>query len=183
MKKLVTLLLFFSLVCIFMSSCKGKEEPPKSFSDMTLEEILAAIYQKGGYSEGLTNLIEAPVPDPDSMDFSNYLVTTEIDEDNCEYFLGKSDIEFKRAIASEASISPTTYSLCLIKANEGQDVDALAKTIRENADPMKWVCTGLPDDAVYVDTIGDIVILIMSASDGEALLSAFHSIAQPPAET
>lgn len=177
MKKLAVLMIFLIVLSLLLISCRSEEEAPKTFSEMTLEEILAAIYQKGGYSKQLTELIEAPVPEPDSMDFSNYLVTTEIDEDNCEYFLGKSDVAFQRAIASEASICPTTYSLCLIRANEGQDVDALAQAIRESADPMKWVCTGLPDDAVYVAAEEDVVILVMSASDGEALLSAFHSIA------
>jgi len=48
---------------------------------------------------------------------------------------------------------------------------------------MKWVCTGVSPDHVYVDHIGDIVILIMSGTDGEALLEAFHSLAKDSAET
>ena len=108
MKKLAVLMIFLIVLSLLLISCRSEEEAPKTFSEMTLEEILAAIYQKGGYSKQLTELIEAPVPEPDSMDFSNYLVTTEIDEDNREYFLGKSDVAFQRAIASEASICPTT---------------------------------------------------------------------------
>ncbi len=183
MKKCAVLLFFLLFLSAFLLSCGSEKEPPKAFTEMTLEEILSAIYQKGGYSKQLTELIEAPVPAPDSMDFSTYLVTTEIDADNCEYFLGSTEIEFERAIASEANISPTTYSLCLIQAKEGQDVNALASAVRKNANPMKWICTGLPGDAVYVDKAGDIVILIMSATDGDALLEAFRSLAESPNET
>lgn len=177
MKKMFAIVLVLSLTALLFTSCETKEGPAKAFSDMSLEEILSAVYQNGSYSKNLTALINAPVPDPDSFSFDNYLVTTEINSSNCEYFLGKSDIEFERAIASEASMNPTTYSLCLIQAKPEQDVDALAETIRKNADPMKWVCTGLPEDNVYVDIAGNIVILVMSATDGEALLSAFRSIA------
>lgn len=184
MKKLTAILLILSLsVTFLLASCGKKDEGNKFLPEMTLEEILTAIYQKGGYSKSLTSLIEAPVPDPDSPDFTNYLITTEIGGDNCAYFLGKADIEFERAIASEASAGPTTYSLCLVKAKEGQDAEALADAIRKNADPMKWVCTGLSPDQVYVERIGDIVILIMSGTDGEALRDAFRSLAQDAANS
>lgn len=181
MKKLIAMLLILSTLVILFASCGKEEQKGKALSEMPLEDILAAIYDKGGYSKMLTSLIEAPVPKED--EFTNYLVTTEITDKNCAYFLGKSDIEFERAIASEANLNPTTYSLCLVKAKEGQDVEALADTIKKNADPMKWVCTGVSPDHVYVDHIGDIVILIMSGTDGEALLEAFHSLAKDSAET
>lgn len=183
MKKLIAILLILSSFVMLFASCGKEDEKSKAFSEMPLEDILAAIYKKGGYSKMLTSLIEAPVPDPDSFDFTNYLVTTEIGDDNCTYFLGKADIEFERAIASEASMNPTTYSLCLVKAKEGQDVEALANTIKKNADPAKWICTGVSPDHVYVDHIGDIVILIMSDTDGEALLEAFRSLARDSTET
>lgn len=139
MKKLIAMLLILSTLAILFASCGKEEQKGKALSEMPLEDILAAIYDKGGYGKMLTSLIEAPVPKED--EFTNYLVTTEITDNNCAYFLGKSDIEFERAIASEANLNPTTYSLCLVKAKEGQDVEALADTIKKNADPMKWVCT------------------------------------------
>ena len=176
MKKLIAILLILSSLAMLFAACGKEDEKNKALSELTLEDILAAIYDKGGYGKMLTSLIEAPVPEED--DFTNYLVTTEITDSNCAYFLGKADIEFERAIASEASLNPTTYSLCLVKAKEGQDVEALADTIKKNADPMKWVCTGVSPDHVYVEHIGDIVILIMSGTDGEALLEAFRSLAR-----
>ena len=181
MKKLIAILLILSSFTLLFAACGKEDEKNKAFSEMALEDILSAIYKKGGYSKMLTTLIETPVPEED--DFTNYLVTSEITDNNCAYFLGKADIEFERAIASEANINPTTYSLCLVKAKEGQDVETLANTIKKNADPMKWVCTGISPDHVYVDHIGDIVILIMSDTDGEALLEAFRSLARDSAET
>ena len=62
MKKLAVLMIFLIVLSLLLISCRSEEEAPKTFSEMTLEEILAAIYQKGGYSKQLTELIEAPVP-------------------------------------------------------------------------------------------------------------------------
>lgn len=180
MKKLTCLFLILSIMTAVFLSCGKTPKASPAFSDMTLEEILAAIYEKGGYSNMLTNLIQAS---PDAPDSFNYLITSEIKDDNCEYFLGKTGIEFERAIASEANMNPTTYSLCLIKAKAGQDVKELADAIRKNANPMKWVCTGVSKDHVYVDSLGDVVILIMSDKDGKALLAAFQSLANEPSKS
>lgn len=48
--------------------------------------------------------------------------------------------------------------------------------VKENADPRKWVCTGLSDNDVYVEYADDVVLLVMSAEDGEALAEAFRAV-------
>ena len=52
----------------------------------------------------------------------------------------------------------------------------VAKMVKENADPRKWVCTGLSDNDVYVEYADDVVLLVMSAEDGEALAEAFRAV-------
>ena len=169
------------ILTLTLISC-GKPDTPtpaKTFSDMTLEEILDAIYKEGGYSKSLTTLIDTPVPEDPDASFDNYLFTSEIDDNNFAYFLGQTKFSFERAIASEPSIMPTLlHTVCLVKIKAGDDGDALAETIKKNADPMKWVCTGLSDKDVYVDRQGDVILLVMNHADGEALISAFRKIAQ-----
>ena len=185
MKKSIFIRLAAALAALILTltlvSCGKPDTPPpaKAFSDMTLEEILDAIYKEGGYSERLTALIGTPVPEDPAASFDNYLVTSEINDNNFAYFLGETKFPFERAIASEPAISPSLlHTVCLVKIKEGDDGDALVHTIRNNADPMKWVCTGLSDKDVYVDRQGDIILLVMNHADGEALISAFRKVAQ-----
>ena len=41
---------------------------------------------------------------------------------------------------------------------------------------QKWVCVGVDPDNIIVDSIGDIVILIMSDTDAQDLHQAFLSL-------
>ena len=101
------------------------------------------------------------------------LQTTVITQEGSGYFLGKDDIEFEEAIASEPIMSPGAYSLCLVRVKRGADIEKAKIDIKENVDPRKWICVGVDPSNVYVDNIGDVIILIMSDNEGEALHNAF----------
>ncbi|MDD4124958.1 MAG: hypothetical protein PHW77_04440 [Eubacteriales bacterium] len=112
-----------------------------------LEDILAAIY--------------AAAEDVDELELNpEYMVTTEIDPEDCFYYFGVESLDFMEGIASEFEMGGA-YSLCLIRAKSIDDVDELKEAIAENANPMKWVCMGVSEDKVVVDNIGDVIILIM----------------------
>lgn len=128
--------------------------------DGSLEDILAAIY--ANLDEEYTSAVE-------------YMVTTEIDPGNCNYYFGVETLDFKEGIASEAEMGPSAYSLCLIRANSMDDVEGLKATIKANADPFKWVCVGVEEDEVIVDSIGDVVFLIMY-KDAKVLHDAFLAL-------
>lgn len=121
---------------------------PGSQLDGDLEDILAAIY--------------AAVDDVEELkDFNpEYLATTEIDPDDCFYYFGVNSLDFEEAIASEFEMGGG-YSLCLVRAKSLDDVDEIKEAITENVDPWKWVCMGVDEDKVVVDSIGDVIILIM----------------------
>ena len=176
MKKLFVLLMAL-LLAVSLVACdrEGASESDASYSE-DLEALLADIYAVGGYSDMLTSMLEAP-ESTENM-FYTSLMTVEITAENEVGFLGANGIPYERAIASEPTMMPTTYSLCLLKVKEGEDVAAVAKQVKKSANPMKWVCTGVSDDDVYVDYADDIVILVMSAKDGEALIGAFRSMMQ-----
>jgi hypothetical protein len=50
------------------------------------------------------------------------------------------------------------------------------KTIRNNVNPQKWICVGVDRENVIVDSIGDLVILIMSDNGPQALHEAFLNL-------
>lgn len=176
MKKLFVLFLAV-LFAVSLVACdrEGASESDASYSE-DLEALLTDIYAVGGYSDMLTGMLEAPESTEDM--FYTSLMTVEITAENEMGFLGANGIPYERAIASEPTMMPTRYSLCLLKVKEGEDVAEVAKQVKKSANPMKWVCTGVSDDDVYVDYADDIVILVMSEQDGEALIEAFRFVMQ-----
>ena len=63
-------------------------------------------------------------------------------------------------------------------AKEGADIEQIKTAIKENVDPQKWICVGVDPEKIIVDNIGDIIILIMSDDQGEALHNAFLALAK-----
>jgi len=96
-----------------------------------------------------------------------------------EYYLGTKGIPFKEGIASEAAIGGA-YSVCLIRLDKGADVAKVKNDIKEKVNPAKWIC--YTADTVIVDSIGDLVILIMTNEKsapglGKALHDSFKKLA------
>jgi len=140
--------------------------PPDNTLEGSLESILESIYQN---------------TDVDDESFQSFveegLYTTEITQDRTGYFLGKDDIEFKEGIASEPVMSTSAYSLCLIRVNDGADLEQIKNDIAENVDPMKWICVGVDPSNIIVDNIGDVVFLLMSDYHTQELYDAFLALA------
>ena len=157
MKKLLTVLLTLAMV-IGIIGCQPKEN---SNLEGSLGNILDKIYETADVDEQTKEYL------------NNRLATTEITSENVGYFLGKDDIVFESAIASEPMMTSSAYSLCLIRVKEGADIEAIKKDIKENVDPRKWICVGVDPDNIIVDNIGDVVVLIMSDDAGSALHDAF----------
>ena len=95
---------------------------------------------------------------------------------NIEYFIGAKGIPFSEAVVSEAAIGAHAYSLVLLRMQPGADVEAAKTKIKNGVDPMKWICVGVDPGDVVVDSIGDLVILIMS-EHSTALQKAFQQLA------
>lgn len=136
----------------------------ESILDGSLESILEKIYETADTSE----------------DFKEYaktgLQTTKITEDRVEYYLGKEGIEFEEALASEPIMMPSAYELTLVRVKEGADIEKIKKEIKENVNPQKWVCVGVNPDNVIVDSIDDVIIIIMSDNECKALHEAFLAL-------
>ena len=98
-------------------------------------------------------------------------------EEDIEYYIGTKDIKWKEAIASESGIGSIAHSVVLIRmdedANESDINDAIGK-IKENANPRKWLC--VEAENVYVESNGDLIILIMSDAKAETLKTNFSNL-------
>ena len=160
MKKILLVLLAVGLL-VSITACS--DDPSGIDGDLTgsLEEILKKIYENGNLNEDFLNQM---LPG---------LYTTIINEDNMEYYLGKSGLNIIEAIASEHEMNTVAFSLSLIRVKP-EDVESVKKAVKDNIDPFKWLCVGVEDENVRVENIGDVIILVMSNSDAESLLDAFR---------
>lgn len=138
MKKIGYGLLILSLVLCFAGCQKQSENISGSLSD-----IMKGVYK---------NIPEDELPE---------LINEKVNKDNQEYYLGSSDITYKEALASEPLMSSVAHSVVLVRANSVKDVDNIKKEIKEKIDPRKWVCVGVDEKNVLVESKGDLVILIM----------------------
>ncbi|GAA0719898.1 hypothetical protein GCM10008905_08500 [Clostridium malenominatum] len=165
MKKLLTVLMALMMV-LSLTACKASTSTSNKNSNLegTLEEILEKIYE----TAKLDN------------DFNQYvkprLQTEQITAEKTEYYLGKAGIEFETAIGSESMMRPSSYSLCLVKVKEGADIEKIKKDIKENVNPAKWICTGVDPENVIVDSIGDVIFLVMSDDYAKPLHDAFLAL-------
>jgi len=164
MKKLFLFALALVTLVSF-TACKAVDSNSNNETlEASLEEILGQIYETADLDE----------------DFKQYvkpmLETKQIGVDNEEYNLGKAGIEYESGIASESMMRPGNYSLCLVRVKEGADVNKVKKEMKENVNPNKWICSGVDPKNVIVDSLGDVVFLVMSDDYANPLHEAFLAL-------
>ena len=139
MKKLFLVLLVM-VACFGLTGCGNKN------IEGSLEDIMEKVYA------GIAD-------DQKPMGLSNMEVT----EETVEGFLGTDKIEYKEALASESMIGSIAHSVVLVRTKEGADVEKIKETIKEKVNPRKWIC--VEAEKVYVESKGDLIILIMSKKE------------------
>lgn len=139
-KKILLVVMVF-IMTVFITGC-GKESNKNV--EGTLEEIMTKVYEK------------LPEDNRPMM-----LGNIEVNEENIEYYLGSSDIEYTEALASESGIGSIAHSVVLVRAKDGADIEKIKTTIKEKVDPRKWLCVGVEREDLIVKNKGNLVILIM----------------------
>ena len=137
--------------------------------------LLPACGQKNveGTLEELMTKVYADIPEDERpMGLTNIEVTAE----NVEGFLGTADIEYKEALASEPMVSSIAHSVVLVRVEDESQVDNVMSQIKENVNPRKWLCVGVEEDQVIVKNKGNLIILIMAATDSDKLEAGFDSL-------
>ena len=167
MKKILLLIMALATVLSF-TACKEtsdqKDNNKSGNIEGSLEEILDKIYETADVDDNFREYVKSGT------------FNEEVTAERAEYFLGKSDIEFQEALASEPMIQPGAYSLVLLRAKEGADIEKIKTDIKDNINPMKWVCVGVSEENIIVDNIGDIVFLVMSDDQAQPLHEAFLAL-------
>ncbi len=140
MKKLV--LTVITALLLVLGGCSNTQED--TVSAMSLNDIMTALYEGFGEDE-LPMMGEA----------------TEVTQDNVTWYLGLDTVDFKEALAREAMISSVAHSVVLVRANEGQDIEALKEEITSNIDLRKWICVGIEESQLVVEDRGDTILVVV----------------------
>lgn len=128
------------------NSAPGEEnsnEQSESKTSQPLTDIINQIYAIK--PSGLKTMeLELNLADPDAVSYNTGL---------------KDASKVKEAIVSEAMISAQAYSLVLVRVNDKNDTEAVAKEMLDGINPAKWVCVS--GDDLQIVAADDLVLLIM----------------------
>ena len=158
MKKMLSLVLA-SAIMLSLAAC-GQKAPQKQI-DGDLADIMAKVYENSGLA----------VADEIS------LIEGELTDDNVESYLGTKDVEFTERLISEPMMSASPHQVVLLRVKDGTDVDGAVASIKEHADPRRWICVGVDPSDVKVESAGNLVLLVM-AEDSEKYAEAFQGLAK-----
>lgn len=176
MKKVIILILSIAMIFYLVGCAGGNDEKTKpeetaAGSENTVPDETGT----KGVSENLEGLLEEIIDKIyTAIDFDKEgtIVTEIAPEDSASYF--GTEVEFEEAVASEYEFGGA-YSLCLLRAKDGADIETMKKSIDENANLNKWVC--MSAEAKAVESNGDVIMLIMATNDQvKDIAEAFKSL-------
>lgn len=146
MKKFLAIAL--SLVMILSLGACSNGEGDQPAVEGTALEIIEKIYEEAPVS--LSSLM--------STDFSN------IAPEQMSYYTGLKDKSMlKDGAVSEPMMRAQAYSLVVVRVNEGEDANAVAKEMTKGINPAKWICVEADD--LVVAAYGDVIMLYMINSE------------------
>lgn len=154
LSKIVVVMMAF-VIMLSVTGCGSKKE--KNLEG-TLPELMRELYKGAGINE----------------DEIMFLEDKEVTEENLTYYLGVDKLDYKEALASESMTGSMAHSIVLVRMKEGADIEKAKKDIKEKVDPRKWICVGVEE--VIVDSIGDVIVLIMNDEYGKKLSDSFQAL-------
>ena len=160
MKKLIALALVL-VMALSLAACGGKTGDKTPLAG-TMEENVLKVMEI------------APV------EFMGGIIPVDLaDADATWYFTGLSDAAKITDVAVyEPMMGSQAFSLVMVRTAEGVDAKAVAQEMKDNIDPLKWVCVGA--DEIMAAGYGDTVMFIMVDSQlgltAQSYVDAFKSV-------
>lgn len=154
MKKLVAIVMLIILAAGF-AACGQKNV------EGSLDELMDKVYADSGVEEN----------------FYSGLMEQEVSEEREVWFFGTDKLDYQEARASEPMMGGA-YSLVLVRMNQGADIEEAKTLIKENVDPYKWICMGVDPDDIYVENVGDLILLLMCSNreTSQKIVEAFLAL-------
>lgn len=130
-------------------------------ADEELAKILTQMYEK------VPAVKEIALGDPMPIDLTG---------EDFSYWLGTTDASgIDAAIYSEPMMSSVAYSVCLVRAKDGTDIEQLKKDIFDKVNAVKWLC--VTAEKVLVTNSDNTILLVMTNADVTAdMYNAFSEV-------
>lgn len=145
------------MISLSLFGCTKKEKNLEG----SLTDLMRQLYKGAGINE--------------EEDFM-YLTDIEVTKENLSSYLGVEELDYKEALASESMVGSTAHSVVLVRMNEKADIEKAKKEIKEKVNPRKWICVGVEDENVIVDSYGDVIVLIMNDEYAKKLSDSFKAL-------
>lgn len=169
-KRATIIMLCVLLLTVCFTGCNDKNNENGTDNQVNVEGKLEDLIQK--MYDNLGGSVELP------RGVANITLSEDMGSEggpNIEYYIGAKEIPFTEGVASESSIGSAAYSVVLLRMEDGADIEAAKKQIKDNVDPAKWICVRVDESNVVVDNIGNLVVLIMS-EDSEKIHESFLNL-------
>lgn len=157
------------MISLFLISC-GKSDNSAAEEDTepklvgSLSEIMDSIYENADLSQDFRDAMEG-------------FDSGEIPSDSAEYMIGTADVEYTESLYSMPMINVVPYQCILLRVPEGTDMEAAKTTIKDHADPRKWIC--VEAESVVVENVGDVILFVMADTEtANAIRSSFLALAE-----
>lgn len=166
MKKIICLILALAMA-LSLAACGGNTEPEVPAFELTgtLEEIVDKIYTNDTTTDEIASLA------------TRELVLSNVEEEVTPHLGVASADAIERAVLSEPMMSSIAYSLAIVKAKEGADIDALKNEILNGVNYRKWWCVAA--EKIAVASCGNVIMMVMASEEiVDGIVAAFTTVCE-----
>lgn len=149
-----------AMILIVGCTACGKEKAADTLEG-SLTDIMASLYENAELDAGFRESLDG-------------FETVELTDDLESYILGTDEITYTEGVVSMPLMSSKAYQCVLLRVDEA-DVETVKQTLKDNADPNKWVCVSA--ETTLIESRGDVIFFIMCGKDeAYAMNSAFQNL-------
>ncbi len=104
------------------------------------------------------------------------LVMDTITAENMTRYLGTDKLSIAEGIAIEPMFSAHAHSVCILRLKSGENVEKAKELIRSSVNPNKWICVSVDPENIRVDSIGNMICLVMDNADPDGIINNFKAL-------
>lgn len=151
------LILMAGMLCTACGNKEGSADGPEG----DLADIMASLYENAEF-------------DADFREGLSYFETIELTDELKSSIFGTDEITYTEGVVSMPKMSSVAFQCVLLRVDDG-DVETVKQTLKDNADPGKWVCVSA--ETTLIESRGNVIFFIMSGkNEAYALNEAFQKL-------
>ncbi|MBE6682131.1 MAG: hypothetical protein E7600_07600 [Ruminococcaceae bacterium] len=178
MKRIIALLLAAVLATALIACSANKDDDvtdpgiDANGNDVTENNAGETVYEEADLAAIADSLYDGIAEDQ-----RPFVMSMPLTSEDFEFFTFVPYEEGLEAVANEPMMSSIAHSIVLVKAPTAEKAQELAKAMKENCDPRKWMC--VEADIVETVTNKNLAMLLMTTTEGgmsETILKNFNAL-------